>query len=516
MWESIARFANAVADFFWHLWDPRYNEIEDKVKEATRNSTKEDDRNIVKRATANLDTHSALDDEIIEELEEIGEWPWLLRMIGTGYAYVTILGGKLKAWTAAITNLRAQLVNADIRPQLVGVDTAVSYLLKQRPDAAAALDILNRWGLPAEQQAMLLDASEQLPSLVELMTMVNREIITPELAVEFLTRQGVTPENAVDLLELRYFQPSPQDIVSLAGREAYEEDAIERFKLDQDMPAKMFEEARKAGLRDDTMRQFWVAHWQNPSLIQVFQMIHRGVTKVDGRPFDLDDLDVYYRLADVNPFFGDLLRQIAFITPGRVDIRRMLSRNIIDRDKAKQMYQWLGYDDDNAEILTQFAEEEQRTFGKELSRTQLEKLYKQGVIDAIELADDFVDIGYDAEEAQFLIHLLDVEIEEEQWSSFIDRAEYEFKGGVTDRIQAEHFLTNVGVTTERIGQLLQRWINERITERTLPTKTDLLKWFDNDIISEAAFRREMKLHHYDDVDINRYLGVPDIEQGRPI
>src|SRR5205085_1201670 len=90
--------------------------------------------------------------------------------------------------------------------------------------------------------------------------------------------------------------------------------------------------------------------WNLPSPTQMYRMLWRG-------EITLAELDAGLKAADYSPAWRDRLRNIAYLKPGRVDLRRMLEHGIIDRARVKKGYQDLGYTETDAETLTKFAEE---------------------------------------------------------------------------------------------------------------------------------------------------------------
>jgi len=409
------------------------------------------------------------------------------------------------AWISGLKNLTAQKVNDILRPNLIDMGAMARYSMLHPTELPKVRELFDKWGIPDTQQGMYLSALEQFPALGELLVLVNREIITDTSAAQILANNGLAVDTAWNLLELRKYWPSPQDIVTLAGREAFEEDAIERFNLDADMPEEMFEVAEKAGMTREVMRWYWVAHWQNPSLNQVFEMIHRQAKKPNGEPMDLDDLEIFYRLADIQPFFGDLLRQIAYRPLTRVDVRRMFELGVLDRNDVHKAYTDLGYDPDNAELMTRFTEKYSAAQDRELTRSQVEKLYRLRLLDALEFVDYLQILGYPEEQAYWIKDLIDADLEEDKLASLIRRVETQYKRMDIDELTARVQLSDAGIKGNFITDMVKEWDNELIYERQLPSKEDTLNWYQGGVIDESNFRGKMRDLLYADADIDLYI-----------
>jgi hypothetical protein len=431
--------------------------------------------------------------------------PYPFGMIITWLAVMWLAVATMRTWLAGIANLQAQKVNAEIEPNLIPMESLAALAIKY-PQLKPTLDLLyDKWGIPENQRALLQLLQQPLPNLGELLSLVNRGELTYEDAAETLSRQGFSGDNATKLLELRNWLPSPQDVVAMAGREAFEEDQIREFSLDQDMPEGMFEWGEKVGVSREVLRLFWIAHWQNPSLSQVFEMIHREVEKPDGSTFTPEDLPIFYRLADVQPFFGDLLRQIAYRPLTRVDVRRMYRMGVLKFDDVEKAYRHLGYSPDNATFMANFAQREKEQTGKNLTRTQLEKLYRIGLLRERELFDQLVVIGYDEDESHQLIDLLDADMDEDRFKKIIRRIEHEYKRKIIDDATARTQLAELELQGLRINQTIDEWDAEAVIEQTLPSKEDLLGWFSAGQIPPGTFRDLMRAKQYEDGIIELYI-----------
>lgn len=447
-----------------------------------------------------------LEESIADELREVvAEYPAPIDAVLITLIQWFISSKGLGDFLSAASALRSQSINADVRPSMIGMDALGRFVMQNPEFYEQVRDLFDKLGIPDEQQTMYLSGLRTLPGLVSLWTLTNREHMTEFDAVGYLVRQGYSDDDAYEVMKLREFYPSPTDIVTLAGREAFEEDAISQFKLDQDMPDKMFEAARKAGISDEVLRWYWVAHWQNPSLNQVFEMIHRGVEKEPGVKFDLNDLDVYYRLADVNPYFGDMLRQIAYRPYTRVDIRRMYGVGVLDREGVKTAYTELGYDEEHAENVTEFVVRQESITERDLTKTHVDKLYQLGLIDGLDYMDYLEILGYSVEEAAWLKDLEDADLEEARIKARIAKVEYEFKRGMKDANEAGSSLSNLDIRGDAKDILISDWSDEQLVEEALPSKTDTIGWYESGLIDEVAFRAAMRRLRYSDDSIGLYI-----------
>ena len=438
--------------------------------------------------------------------------PFVADVVNAAFLFLLVYGGKLKSFTSVFLVVAQRGVNKAWRSQIPPPPDLLRFIeLYPRGSSpggvptSRAAELLDQSGFTDADQALLLDARRTTPDYTAILTLRNRDVIDDRQALEYLEQLGYRGNDPARVLQLRHWYPSPQDLVTLAGREAFEPDAIQRFKLDQDYPRILDELGEKAGLSREWMRRFWIAHWTTPSLNQAFEMARREVTKDDGTTFDETDLDVYYRLADISPFFGDLLRQIARIPIGRIDIRRMVRAGVLDRAETERRYRHLGYSPSDAVLMADFAFSEAERQGKNLTRTQLEQSYELGLLDAVELENELQALGYDRRETRQLRDLLDTKLRLKRTEERRERIRWEFERYLINREQAMAHLARLNIKALRIEGLLNEWEASREINRALPTVSQVVEWFGNGLIDRAAAVNYLLRRRVSPGDIDLYL-----------
>ncbi|GAJ22435.1 unnamed protein product, partial [marine sediment metagenome] len=119
--------------------------------------------------------------------------------------------------------------------------------------------------------------------------------------------------------------PTPADIVMFLAHEVFEKDMIEKYKLDSEWETIDKEYAKKIGLDEDTLKNYWRNHWVHPSLSSVYDMLHRDLITEK-------DVAEYYRLVEVPEYWRDNLTELSWDMPNRIEIRMMA--RYLDLDKA--------------------------------------------------------------------------------------------------------------------------------------------------------------------------------------
>ena len=167
---------------------------------------------------------------------------------------------------------------------------------------------------------------------------------------KFLSFQGVS-NRLIDVLDgLQYVIPTVTDVIRFAVREAYSPAIAEKFGLYQE-GADVYTVAKPdldaSGTSKDLFMKYWASHWELPSLNMAYDMLHRGIITVD-------DLKALMRAQDVSPYWRDKLLNLSYNVLTRVDVRRMHKLGVLSDIDLVKAYRDLGYDTENASKLAQF------------------------------------------------------------------------------------------------------------------------------------------------------------------
>lgn len=273
-----------------------------------------------------------------------------------------------------------------------------------------------------------------------------REFISEDYLQEILAEQGWSDEDIKTLQNVSHFYPAPADLVHWQAREVFEESMVERYGLDDEFEAIAKEPFFKAGMTEEQIRNFWRAHWEHASWIQVVEMLRRG-------QLTEEEIKDWFRLVEIPPFWREKLINISYAVPTRVDVRRWWDMRTIDEDRLREVYAWQGYHgkdlDDYVlwtkvyvafpDLISRFkngwiTEEDVRSEltalgmpddrvqemietkikavaperveeGRNLAKGDIIKGVKKGVIEVAEGMELLQDIGFDEDEAQFIFDI---------------------------------------------------------------------------------------------------------------
>jgi hypothetical protein len=350
-----------------------------------------------------------------------------------------------------------------------------------------------RIGLDEIDALRLLELNKLRLPPPELVSLARRNLIPSDVAASEMRIQGWEPEQQL-LLEAATRQlPTLQDIVRFAVREAYTPEIAERFGQYEDLPDAYLVEAAKVGADTTLSRQFWASHWDLPSPQMGFEMLHRGV-------IDESDLSLLLRSLDIMPFWRDKLTQISYNPLTRVDVRRMHRLGILDRAGVYRAYLDIGYNAERAEQLTQFTEQlnapkaqTEEPVERDLTKAEILGAYRDGLLTDIDTLSMLLQMGYSDDESALLIsrETLKLEIKDRNEEAAIIVQ----KGlrGLLDFDSVQDALGKLDLTARETERYITQLRREREKIIRLPTLKDLQEFLFGKFITLDKFK--LSLHN---------------------
>tara|TARA_R100000808_G_scaffold15173_1_gene35341 strand:+ start:591 stop:2138 length:1548 start_codon:yes stop_codon:yes gene_type:complete len=504
-WKNVQDFFIAQWLFVWETLGDSISSIWKRIGEASNTNISNWWNDALEKEIESSLERLGFDPQRVNAIRTVVNTPFPVDILSASFIYVIYL------FTVPFRFLftaggRAQWeLNQEVRPNLLDVQTIVNYLIRNPQDISKGIAYLEYNGLDQEQIEMAIKGLQRNLEPTALLELLRRDLISERAFLDELNRIGYDNEDAQSILKLRWLHPSPQDLVMLAGRDQFEPETIEKFKLQQDLPPVLVEEAKKAGMSEEWIKRYWGAHWTVPSIQQAFIMFQREV-------INDADLDTYYKLADISPFFGDKLKQIAYLPYPRVDVRRMHQIGVLNDEQLVKAYKDIGYSPERAANLAEFTVRYNKRVDRDLSRGQIESLYEEGFISGKTFRNYMLSLDYDETEAMWLQTLVDFKVEKSRVKPYINRVESQFKRQNIDEVQVSTDLGNQGIKADKAQFYIDRWKNEMITERRMPTKEDVIGWAQTGLIDVSNFVLKMRELKFKDSDIQLYvneLGLDD-------
>lgn len=363
---------------------------------------------------------------------------------------------------------------------------------------AAFLDLCEKNGFNNDRARHLYQSQEKLIGEGDLVTAWRRGIIGENDLDKILHSHQYSDENINTIKKVTEYFPSAADLVTFAVREVYSPEVVQKFGQMEDLPERFITEARKAGLPEDQARNYWAAHWGLPSPLQGFEMLHRGV-------IDKSTLEMLLRALDVMPYWRDKLTEIAYNPLTRVDVRRMYGLGVLDRAGVKKAYLDIGYNDTNAELMTDFTIKYESNEDIGLTRASISKAYKTDLITREQFAEYLKRLGYAEDTINFYIEQVEYEKAEEQIELFVEDARQRYRLGDITIEDFRTVLNTLDLPATYVDSVINKELVSTYAKRKLPTKADVENWLKMQLIDETVYSDYMLRQGYSEADIIKYL-----------
>ncbi len=424
---------------------------------------------------------------------------------------VLIIPLALSTIASAVFGPVAQLVvqeeNRAVRPTRLSLGDAVSAAQRELADAGYVADIGARAGYPDADIALAVKLGEQQPTLTDLTTMYHREVIGEGDLVARFRRLGYTTADAAALAKIAPVIPPLSDLVRFAVREAFPGQVGFGGARGSGVPGGFVTAAKHLGLSPEFAQSYWAAHWELPSVGQVFEMYHRGI-------IDAGILKAYLVEADVAPEWRDRLTAISFNPLTRVDVRRMFAKGVIGAGDLGQAYEDIGYSPANAARLRDFTialtngeDDEASKPERDLTRADLVGAYNDGILDRGRLLADLSDMGYDAAEAELIAARADMA------AALARRREVKAaviaggKSGALSIPEVEAQLAAAGFKAGEVSTVVDTISDARSAKTAFPSKADLFAFSKAKLIDEATLSTALSELGYHEPWLGYYLAL---------
>ena len=420
---------------------------------------------------------------------------FLLSNVGGGLTS-GIMGGFMPAITAPITawawrktkGMRldpASAIAADFRGWL-----AIGQL-----DDELASSGYSEW-----RQAVLKELSRPMFDPQTWIMLWHRQIISESGLDSALGHLGFTSDRITYLKSLSSQIPGASDLISMAVREAWDDNFAARWGTDQLFPTEFGEWMTKQGYSPEWAKRYWRAHWTLPSVQMGFEMFQRGY-------INETELRQLLKAQDIMPGYQEPIIQIAYLPYTRVDVRRMYGMGILDREEVKRAYMDLGYNEERAENLTQFTVLYETEGDRDLAKSDILDGYKRKMISFDEASQYLMEMGYPEENAHFLLSRIDLQLDQQVKDETLTAIKANYVEGIWDVPETVAAMGKLALPATEEDRLLDLWEIERDRRIQRPSLSYLIDFFTLSIITEAQVRAELDHQGYSDEYIEWFVNA---------
>jgi hypothetical protein len=432
----------------------------------------------------------------------------------------------------------AQVLKAEARQ--LGFD------LSGRPRADLKLMKLDANGLCIRNQKYMTEVydildkhiltNKQLPSNDEILVMLNRKLISMELARQLITFNcdGETAY-ANQVLAMRHQIPGPTDLIAFAVRDCFSPDIVRTFEYNKELPIDILPWMEKQGLGgklglplppnstttsgNDTRTEaqwfdlYWWSHWQLPSVGQGYEMLQRLYpdSRYGRSPyadadttFSVENLELLQKANDFPTFWRKRLQAIAYNPLGRIDIKRLYVSNVLKEDNINHdvyhAYRAAGYNDLDANRLTTYVKKSAFKDIRNLSVQQLDKLWTMGAIGDTDVINGLQRLDFPDEHIGMHMSNLKLEAKAKQIEETLKLLHKAYLSGEYNQDQLASIFHTMGISEVAQERYIQTWNVEINTTHKYISVQKAVGLFKKGLVPEFALYNKLTNLRYAKLD----------------
>lgn len=414
-----------------------------------------------------LDQDQRIPEQVKRQLRDtpaFRDFPAILPFVNIGGFIAGILP-LFGAMGNAFYNDSIRLLYSIYRPSELSAAEAAAAVVSGQIPPERGFAYAARAGVPDADFRVMLDTAGQTLAPQQLLDLLNRrEIEVPDVE-RFLRESNLKDKFIPLLLKLRFNLLGASDYIRFAVKDVYTKDAKLAADLQEDFPEQVADKLSRLGYAPEDALGAWMAHWELPSPTQVYEMYHRNL---------IGEAEVkdYLKQADYSPKWRDNLLKISFNPLTRVDVRRAYKLGVVTLEQVAKTYRDLGYDKANAEILAEFTKQDadqERVQERELLvgpvKTSALAMYKARRISEDQLRQVLANLKYPKETVDRFVADIEFVREQDHRDDIAAALKSAYVKALRTRDDTIVLLRRAGWDGEALDQLLETWdLLRQVTE----------------------------------------------------
>lgn len=352
-------------------------------------------------------------------------------------------------------------------------------------------------GLDRDRLNILALNTGDSPAVGDLLLLYRRKQIDHARLVHGLQQSRVRDEWVDDIVNLRFAPPSAGEVIT---------GALKGHLGDTDARERLAE----AGINPDNFDWLRATAGRPPGIEQVLHLRNRK------QATDQDVVDVV-RQSDINDRFLPLIEHLGEYHPPVRSIMAMLRAGAIDDTKATELFKNQGVLDTDIPGYLREAHHGRTQSVKQLSQSQLVRMYVDGLIDHAAATGRLVALGYQTADADLLLALADDTRHERYVNALITQMHSRYVAHKATDADVHNALSAAGVAPGTITELLRLWQLARGATVHAPTVAQVVHAYRATYISAASCKRLLLAAGVtaDDIGITVAAGFPPVASHRP-
>lgn len=209
--------------------------------------------------------------------------------------------------------------------------------------------------------------------------------------------------------------------------------------------------------------------------------------------------------------YVDVLKNTRFHRPPMRVTLSMLHNGVIDKPKALEYLEYLGFFPEDAEAMADAAMKQKSSGTKTLTAANLRGMYVEGILDAATVEARMTELGYSAEDAALEIQYADHVRDRQRVNIALTRIRTLYVSHKIDEATAGGYITELGVPTHRRDELLHDWKVEHDATVKHLTLSELVRAAKAGFLTPDEFYQRLVASGYSESDAHlsaQLHGIP--------
>lgn len=355
----------------------------------------------------------------------------------------------------------------------LSVADAALALLRGSITDSKAQHVADLNGVSHEDLKVIVDNTGEPPALESLLELWRRGHISVAELERGIRQSRVRDEWIPAIKQMGIIPPSPAD-------------ALDAYLKGQVSEAESKTRYEQAGGDPTWFTQAFNSAGEAPTPIQAGEMANRGIIPWTGKgpgvvSFEQAFLEGPWR----NKWLAPFRKTVEYLPPPRT-VTALLNEGAITVAEAQDLLQRQGLSADLAKAYTLESSHTKTTKQRDLTVSQIETLYRDQAIDNTTASQMLVSLGYDGNEAGFILTTVDFQRISNALSQAIGAVHTAYTSHRIDRSTASGQLDGLEVPAAQRDQLLLIWDNERATRTRVLTEAQIHSAFKKGILDQAG------------------------------
>lgn len=374
---------------------------------------------------------------------------------------------------------------------------------------------LLRHGISPDRLQVMIENESWLPSLAELILLVQRQAISADDAAKVATDKGLSAADWIAFQNAVQEPPNPLEAIRFQARRQGAEAVSILASLRQDAPQEVQEYERERVRRGDTGDMDWVNHWKVPPLEWWITRYLRGI----------GSLEEMYAAATAEQIPPEIIPDLVSIYQRTVElwmIPDMIASGIMTEAESIGYLHYIGLGDRDAQLIVQYGLGKakapvagQAADLSKISAASAKTMFEDGIINQDQYLEVLTAHAYSAEAAELTVALT---VQEQAIAQRKTNATYivdQVNAGILSESDGVSQLYALGYTTEEVFTYVQKIKSTKVAKTKQLSASELKDALLYGVIGPTQWATSMQQIGYQNGDITTLYGVFLAQHGEP-